>query len=82
MISFAISCLWILVITLLHEISFIKNQEKEKGISGVMSWVYFRTGKLKKMYDYPGGFHSIIIAGLNGNAVADFECSLDSADVT
>jgi hypothetical protein len=26
--------------------------------------------------------HSIIIAGLNGNAVADFECSLDSADVT
>jgi hypothetical protein len=28
------------------------------------------------------GYHSIIIAGLNGNAVADFECSLDSADVT
>jgi hypothetical protein len=34
---------------LLHEISFIKNQEKEKGIHGIMSWVYYRTGKLKKI---------------------------------
>jgi|GEM_PF-6897254 len=82
MISFGLSCLWILVISTSARDFFHKNREKEKGIHGVMSRVYYLFGKLKKMYEYPTGVYSMTIAGLNGNAVADFECSLDSADVT